>query len=190
MAKVVADIVIQSHDRLLGFFSETPEDASICGYPVLGMLSSYRDYPDARFVIAIGSAAVREDIVSKMPDAKWYTAIHPSAIISPLHTSIGEGSIIAVSAVVNPFASVGKHCIINSCSLVEHDNVIGDYVHLSSGAKCAGMVEIGKATWVGVGACIKDHTSICSHCMIGAGAVVVSDIAQSGTYVGVPAKII
>ena len=39
-----------------------------------------------------------------------------------------------------------------------------------------------------MGACINNNLSICSDCMIGAGAVVVKSIERSGTYVGVPAK--
>ncbi len=34
----------------------------------------------------------------------------------------------------------------------------------------------------------RNNIVICSDCMIGAGAVVVSDIKERGTYVGVPAR--
>ena len=43
-------------------------------------------------------------------------------------------------------------------------------------------------TWVSAGATIINNRTICPGCMIGAGAVVVKDILDPGTYVGVPAK--
>lgn len=187
-AKTVVDAILQSNDRVLGFFSEVPEDTGFFGLPVIGTPMDYKKYPDAYFIIAIGNATARERIASQMITASWYTAIHPSAIISPMCTLIGEGTIVSANAVIRPFTSVGKHCIINSCSLVGHDNTIGDFVHIAPGAKCAGAVSVGKSTWVGIGASVRDHISICDHCMIGAGAVVVKSITEPGTYVGVPAK--
>ena len=43
---------------------------------------------------------------------------------------------------------------------------------------------------IGAGATVKNNTSICGECIIGAGAVVVKNIDQSGTYIGVPARMI
>ena len=54
--------------------------------------------------------------------------------------------------------------------------------------KLAGTVTLGKSTWVGIGATVSNNTTICGGCMIGAGAVVVKDILEPGTYVGVPAR--
>ena len=91
------------------------------------------------------------------------------------------------NAIVNPYATIGSHCIINSNATVEHDNRIEDFVHISVGARIAGTVRIGKRTWVGVGATVSNGISICEDCMIGAGAVVVRDIEMPGTYIGIPA---
>ena len=43
-------------------------------------------------------------------------------------------------------------------------------------------------THIGVGACVKNNINIAPNCTIGAGAVVVKDISESGTYIGVPAR--
>ena len=93
------------------------------------------------------------------------------------------------NAVINSGTYIGRHCIINSASVVEHDNYISDFVHISVGAKVAGTVDIGARTWGGIGACINNNLSICSDCMIGAGTVVVKNIEKSGAYMGVPAKL-
>ena len=92
------------------------------------------------------------------------------------------------NAVINAGAKIGEHCIINTGAIVEHDNILENYVHISVGAKLAGTAHVGIATWIGIGASVSNNLSICENCMIGAGAVVVKDITESGTYIGVPAR--
>ena len=92
------------------------------------------------------------------------------------------------TAVINSGAYVGKHCIVNSGAIIEHDNKIEDFVHVSVGAKLAGNVHVGKRSWIGIGTAVSNNLSICKDCMIGAGGVVVKDINEPGTYVGVPVK--
>lgn len=187
--KVVADTILQSGDQVRGFLDDNPElGESFIGFPVLGTIDQFVDYPDAKFVVAIGNAKIRENIVEKLAGVSWYTAIHPRAVISSLDTSIGEGTVVMAEAVINAGAKIGKHCIINTGAVVEHDNRIDDFVHISVGAKIAGTVHVGKGAWIGIGAAVKNNVEICEECMIGAGAVVVGDVCKPGTYIGIPAK--
>lgn len=187
--KVIADIVLNSGDLVIGFLDDGCNEKSVCGFPVIGRISDYVKYKDnCMFVVAIGNAKIREKIVSELPDVNWYTAIHPTAVISKISTSIGQGTVIMANAVVNPGASIGKHCIINTGAVVEHDNIIEDYVHVSVGAKIAGTVHIGKRTWIGIGATIINNVDIGDDCVIGAGAVVVRNINIKGIYIGIPAE--
>lgn len=187
--KVVADIVRRSGDTLLGFLDDNEAlPPKIAGIPVLGKVADYVRYPDVFFVIGIGNSAIREKIARQLDGVRWYTAIHPSAVISALDTQIGVGSVIMANAVIDPSAHIGAHCIINTSAVVEHDNHIGNFAHISVGAKLGGTVSVGAHTWVGIGATVSNNVSICDHCMIGAGAVVIRDIKEIGTYVGVPAR--
>lgn len=187
--KVVADIVLSCGDTLLGFLDDgeaLPE--KVAGIPVLGGVSSYKEYPNASFVIAVGNSAAREKIARTLDGVRWYKAIHPAAVVSSLDTQIGEGSVIMANAVINPSAKIGKHCIINTAAVVEHDNRVGDFAHISVGAKLGGTVSVGNHTWVGIGAVISNNVFVCDNCIIGAGAAVIHDIKENGTYVGVPAR--
>ena len=47
---------------------------------------------------------------------------------------------------------------------------------------------MGDETWIGAGATVSNNISICSEVMIGAGAVIVKDVKESGIYVGCPSK--
>ncbi len=49
-------------------------------------------------------------------------------------------------------------------------------------------MKVGNGTWIGAGAVVSNNVSICGEVTVGAGAVVVKDITESGTYVGVPAR--
>lgn len=186
--KVVLDIVLRAGDRCLGFLDDAPAGESFQGLPVLGRCADWTHWRSAEFVIAIGNAKVRQGLAESMSGAKFHTAIHPSAVISPLDTRIGEGTVVMANAVINPGAGIGAHCIINTGAIVEHDNRIGDYAHISVGAKLAGTVTVGERSWIGVGAVVSNNRTVCADCMVGAGAVVVSDLTEPGTYVGVPAR--
>ena len=92
------------------------------------------------------------------------------------------------NAVINADTKIGKGCIINTAATIDHDGNIADFVHLSPGVHIAGTVNIGANTWVATGASIINNLDICDDCIIGAGAVVVKDIKEQGTYLGVPAR--
>ena len=185
--KVVSDIAEACNDTIMGFLDDNPH---ISGeFNMLGASADAKKYCDGEieFFVAIGNCKIRERIMSSMPEAKWYTAIHPSAVISP-SAAIGEGTCVMPNAVVNSSAKIGKGTIINTCASVDHDCEIGDFVHIACGAHIAGTVVVGNGTWVGIGASVSNNLSICGEVKIGAGAVVVKDITEQGTYVGVPAR--
>lgn len=187
--KVVADTVLSSDDNIVGFLDDNPNiGESFAGFPMLGSVDDFGNYPDCSFVIAIGNADEREKIANQLQGVSWYTAIHPTTVISELDVSIGEGTVIMANVAVNAGAVIGKHCILNTGSIVEHDNQLDDFVHVSVGARLGGTVHVGKKTWIGMGASIRNNLSVCAGCIIGAGAVVVKNIEEAGTYIGVPAE--
>lgn len=191
-AKVIADIIEKSGDEVVGFLDDNKENGAtvIKNYKVIGDLNNRFAMAvtkkDVEFIIAIGDNKKREEI-SHSPNLKFYTAIHPSAQIG-IDVNIGEGSVIMANSVINSSVQIGKHCIVNTGAIVEHDNIIEDFVHISPNASLGGTVKIGESTHLGIGSIVKNNITICKNCTIGAGAVVVKDILEEGTYVGVPAR--
>ena len=185
-AKVIADIVIKSGDELMGFLDDNTElPKKIVGYPYLGIISDYHKYSgDCWFIIGIGNNSIRKKIAESI-NVNWYTAIHPSVQVA-IDTKIGAGSVVMANAIINTSAVIGKHCIINSGAIVEHDNRLCDYVHISPNATLCGTVSVGELTHIGAGVTVKNNTNICDNVVVGAGGVVVKDISKSGTYIGVP----
>ena len=189
-AKVIADIVLCSGDNLIGFLDDDARMQGMevfKGYKVIGKISDYSQYSDKYFVVAVGDNRTRVKIVEDHDNLKWYTAIHPDAVISDT-AKIGEGSVVMAGAVINPDTIIGKHCVINTSCSIDHDNKIGDFVHISPGAHLAGTVLVGDMSWICAGAIVINNINITENVVIGAGAVVVSDLEKSGVYVGVPVK--
>lgn len=184
--RVIADIVLHSGDKLLGFLDDNRTEP-VWGYPVLGKIRDWRLYGEnAAFVLGIGNNAVREQL-SKKITGPWYTAVHPSAQIGT-DVTIGDGTVVMAHASINPGVRISAHCIINTGAVVEHDNILEDFVHVSPNATLCGTVQIGHDTHVGAGVVIKNNCAVCPGCTLGAGTVVVRDITEPGTYAGVPAR--
>lgn len=185
--KVVADIIEKSGNIVRGFLDDNAS-GEVFGYSILGQVCDYNNYDsECEFVIAIGDNQVREKIANSIKQVKLFTAIHPSVCMAK-DVIIGQGTVVMANAVINSSAKIGFNCIINTGVIVEHDNFIGNYVHLSPKVSLGGTVNIGKSTHIGIGATVRNNITITDNCIVGAGAVVVNDILNSGTYVGVPAR--
>lgn len=181
--KVIADIALKNGYKDINFLDDNVTGTCL-GFPIVGKVELVGAM-DAEFVIAIGNNKTRK-MVAEAHDVKWATLIHPSAQIG-MGVEIGEGTVVMAGAVINPGARIGRHCIINTCSVVEHDNVLEDFVHISPNAALSGTVHVGRGTHIGVGATVRNNITIGNDTMIGAGAVVVKNISGGGVYVGIPA---
>jgi sugar O-acyltransferase (sialic acid O-acetyltransferase NeuD family) len=189
--KVVADIAIKMNKwQSIAFLDDDESIKTSMGLEVIGKTADALKYKDeADFFVAIGNNATREKVLEQLigEGLNVVSLIHPGAVIGT-DVAIGIGTAVMAGVVVNSSTRIGKGCIINTSSSLDHDNVIEDYVHISPGVNMAGTVKVGKGTWLGTGSVISNNVNICSGCKVGAGAVVVKDITEPGTYVGVPVR--
>lgn len=186
--KVIADIIHQSGDKVMGFLDDDPTKKEIHQIPVLGKIEDTQKYKDDYdFIIGIGNNKIRKEIAESNPALNYYTAIHPTAVIGE-GVRIGNGTAVMAGVVINADAEIKKHCIINTSAVIEHECVIGDYTHVSPQACLCGNVHVGEECHIGAGATVRNNLSICLKCAIGMGAVVVSNIEKEGIYIGNPAK--
>lgn len=186
--RVIADIIVSAGDQVYGFLDDDDDKLgrTISGFPILGKLEDVSKYKEAHtFVIGVGSNKIRKQI-SELYNVNWHTAIHPSVVVAR-DVIVGTGSVVMAGAIINTGTKVGSHCIINTGAIIDHDNLLADFVHISPGATLCGTVSVGEMTHVGAGVVVKNNIMITQSCTIGAGAVVVNDIKEQGTYTGVPA---
>lgn len=187
--KVVADIAQKSGYERIVFLDDDVKVKKCGNYSVVGTRKEAALYREFDFVVAIGNANIRQKVYDELVSEKLHicTLIHPDAVIAE-DVLIGKGTVIMAGVVINSEARIGRGCIINTCASVDHDCVIDDLVHISVGAHIAGTVQVGIRTWIGAGATVSNNVNITSDCMIGAGTVVIKDVRESGTYIGVPAE--
>jgi len=189
--KVVADIAIKMNKwQSIAFLDDDESIKTSMGLEVIGKTADAFTYKEeADFFVAIGSNTTREKVQDKLKaeGIDLVTLVHPSAVTGT-DVEIGIGTVAMAGVVINSSTRIGKGCIINTSSSLDHDNAIEDYVHISPGVKTAGSVSIGKGTWLGIGSVVSNNINICSGCKVGAGAVIVKNITEPGTYVGVPVR--
>lgn len=189
--KVVADIAIKMNKwQSIAFLDDDESIKTSMGLEVIGKTAVAVPYKDeSDFFVAIGSNATREKIQEKLMDEglNLVSLVHPSAVIGT-DVEVDIGTAVMAGVVINSSSRIGKGCIINTSSSLDHDNLIEEYVHISPGASLAGTVKVGKGSWLGIGSIVSNNVNICSGCKVGAGAVVVKDITEPGTYVGVPVR--
>lgn len=141
------------------------------------------------FFVALGDNKARVILCSQIVErgGKLATLVHPHAFVSPT-ASLKPGTVICAGGIVQPYASIGLGCIINTAATVEHHCDLADGVHLSPGVHLSGNVSVGKTTWLGTGVNVRDKITIGEGITIGVGSVVVKDILEIGIYSGVPSR--
>jgi sugar O-acyltransferase (sialic acid O-acetyltransferase NeuD family) len=163
----------------------------ILGVPVqpARALGSYP--PGMSMAVAIGNAAHRLRIQAHLA-AQGYdlpALVHPRAFVSP-SAHIGDGVLVHQMASIWSEVVLESGTIVSPAATVAHHSTIGRGTLISTNANIGAGVSVGPRTFVGIGACVSTGVkTISSDTVIGAGAVVVRDIQDSGgTYVGVPAR--
>lgn len=188
--KVIADIAKLNGYQEIIFLDDDPSKHKNGHYDVVGTSKDIDKYLEQYdFIVAIGNNEIRKTITKQLDNKNIIqpVLVHPSAVVDATVT-IASGTVVMANAVINADTKIGKGCIINTAASIDHDGSIADFVHLSPGVHIAGTVNIGVNTWVATGVSIINNLDICDDCIIGAGAVVVKDIKEQGTYIGVPAR--
>jgi sugar O-acyltransferase (sialic acid O-acetyltransferase NeuD family) len=191
-AKVVIEAVLaRTPNREIVILDDDPatHGGSVLDIRVAGgreLLSGFRGSP---VVLAVGSNNARSKVMQWLGEQghELETVIHPAAFVGST-ANIAEGVFVSAGAIAIAEARIGRGAIINTAASVDHDCVVGDCAHIAPGVHLCGDVTIGARTLVGTGSVVRPGTSVCDDVILGAGAVVVRDITEPGTFVGNPAR--
>ena len=185
-ARVVLDCLMGQGADVLAIF-DPKYKGDLFGVPQRGAYDAEFE-PAALAIIAVGDNATRKKI-SKDVSHGFVNTVHPSVIFSPF-ASLGTGNMLLHGSIIQSQAKIGNHVIINTGAQIDHDCVIGDYVHLAPRVVLCGRVEIGEGALVGAGATITPGKKIGAWSIIGAGSVVIDDVPDHAVVVGNPSKVI
>ena len=189
--RVVADIAnkMKVYSEI-AFLDDDETKTSVWRYLCEGTVERLKEEPKQTEVfVAIGNGVTRRNVQNSIEKAGFRipVLIHPCAVLGE-DVKLDVGTVVMAGVVINSGVRIGKGVIVNTSSSVDHDCVIEDFVHIAVGTHVAGTVCIGENSWIGAGVIVSNNVNITRNTVIGAGAVVIQDIDESGTYVGVPAK--
>jgi sugar O-acyltransferase (sialic acid O-acetyltransferase NeuD family) len=186
--KVILDC-IQSNEvtDTIYFIDDTVIEDEVNGIPVVPK-NQIHAFEDKKLIIAVGSNFTRRYLAMSIQPI-FITVIHASATVSKF-AQIDIGTVLMPQVVVNAGVQIGKHCIINSAAVVEHDCLIEDFCHIAPKAALAGNVKVGEGTHIGIGAIVIQGVKIGKWATIGAGSVVIRDVPDYAVIVGNPGKTI
>lgn len=142
--------------------------------PIIGDDSAIFDYScDAVELVngigSVGDTGLRTHIFNKFKKLgySFRSVIHPSAIVAD-DCVLEEGVQVMAATVINPGTHIAADTIVNTGSVIDHECRIGSHI--------------------GTGATIIQGVTIGERALIGAGTVVIADVAAENKVVGVPAR--
>ena len=193
-AKVVLDVITAQFgfEYIAGIFDDdlTKMNTKFYGTNILGPVDSYKE-EIFNLIIAIGDNQTRKEKAIKY-DKKvnnFLTAIDPSVSLAG-SAKINAGTVVMPGVVLNADAYVGRHCIINTNTTIEHDCIVEDFAHIAPGSVLTGGVKIGQLTLVGANSTVTPGIKIGCNCLICAGSVVTTNIPDNAIVRGNPARVV
>lgn len=140
-------------------------------------------------MICVGNSSLREKIFKQLPhQTKFFSFIHPTALIIDKNNKIGEGSFIGPYCILTTNIEIGSHSILLRNVSIGHDCRIGDYFSAMPGTVISGGSNIGNRNYFGNNSSNKEKLNITDDVTIGMNSCVTKNIVDSGTYVGVPVR--
>jgi len=189
-SRVVIDTALELNINVYGVIdiNYTGTKEQIIGIPVIGGLDviDSLQLENHVFAFGIGDNLTRKAHMESLDklNCEIITMIHPSAVVSKSEVEIGAGSFINARAIVNACTKIGRGAIINSAAVIEHECIIGEFVHVAPNAALAGRVKVGANSFIGIGSSVIQETEIGEGVIVGANATITKNITAHLKVVG------
>jgi sugar O-acyltransferase (sialic acid O-acetyltransferase NeuD family) len=166
--KSVIDVIEQERKYSIAGIIDKKEliGTSVLGYEVIGcdddLQELFKKFQHA--VITVGhvkSNAIRVKLFTLLKEIGYAlpVVVSPLAYVSK-RASVDEGTVIMHHALLNACAKVGKNCIINTKALCEHDCVIENHTHVSTGAIVNGGAIVKANSFVGSSSVVVECATV------------------------------
>jgi sugar O-acyltransferase (sialic acid O-acetyltransferase NeuD family) len=162
---------------------------SYAGTEVLGGTEELGAIDHHAVIVAIGDNRTRARVHQRLAEAGEIFAVaeHPRSVVAD-DVEIGDGSMVCAGAIVSTGTVIGCNTIVNTGATVDHHSTIGSHVHIGPGVHMGGEVRVDDGALIGIGATVIPGIHIGAWSIVGAGAVVIRDVAPGTTVVGCPAE--
>ncbi|MEX0967267.1 MAG: NeuD/PglB/VioB family sugar acetyltransferase [Bacteroidia bacterium] len=179
--------------NIIGFLDDDPKKTGkkYWDIPVLGSIDDLANYNGVSVVIGIAAPKIKVQILKRINVADYH---FPNFVSRNVWISndvqIGKGNIIYPGVSINHGSRIADFCVINMNCALGHDAKLGDYCALSPGVNLGGVTVMGKGVFMGIGATTNHFLTIGDFAIIGGQAMIIENIPEGVTVVGVPGKIV
>ncbi len=162
--------------------------------PILGKLDSAKfSIAGENFVVAIGNNKIREKKMLELInlDANVPSLIHPSANISKYAKISNIGCYIHANVYIWTKVRIEKFCIVSPVVMIAHHSVLKEGCFISAGSNIGAGIILDDKSFIGIGSTIMTGVKkIGKNTIVGAGSVIIKNIADNHIVVGNPGRII
>ncbi len=158
-------------------------------FSILGTLEEWQPKENEIFVCAIITPDRKEKVVKQLKNrgANFVNLIHPTVALDD-YCQIGEGVVIYPHCFLGANTIIGNYVALHPTTVIGHDVVIDDFTTISGLSGILGGVKLGKRVYIGYGVTIVPEKEIGDDAFVGAGSVVIRNVAEGTTVFGNPAR--
>ena len=181
-ACTIADYLIQSGKKILGFTDQIKSDFVYENLKIIGVDETILNYKKQEIDLAMGLGITHKN-ENRKEKIKWFeqrgynfiNIISPTSIVSS-NVRLGKGVQISSGTIIQTNVKIDHDSIINTNSSIDHDSVIGANCHIAPGATVCGHVVIHDNVFIGAGSIIVNGIKIGKNSFIPAGSVITKDL--------------
>jgi sugar O-acyltransferase (sialic acid O-acetyltransferase NeuD family) len=177
---------------LAGFLDDNPAALTPFGdFAPVRPLTGHRPASGDLYLCGLGMPLLKEKLLAPLvaAGAEFLTFVHPQALLGA-RVKLGRGVVICPGAILSVDISVGEFAMVNLNCTIGHDASLGPWTSLSAQCDITGHVRVADRVFLGSRASVIPGKSVGSRSIVGAGAVVVTDVPADVTVVGIPARIL
>lgn len=186
---VVAFTVDDSH---AGSFADSRHEEH--GLPLISFSEVVKQYPPALsdMHVAVGYKGFENEKLQTLREAKYHQAKEAGYTLASYVSSkavtwpdlqIGDNCFILELNNIQPTVKIGNNVMLWSGNHIGHETIIQDHVYMASHVCISGYCNIGKRTWIGVGATMRDFCILGSDCFVAMDASITSKEVKSGSVI-------
>jgi len=178
--------------ELAGFLDDNADALAAFGsFAPVRPLAGHHPSADTIYLCGIGMPSLKEKLVSPLlaAGAEFLTFVHPQALVGA-RVKLGKGVVLCPGAVVSVDIELGDFVMVNLNCTIGHDASLGPWTSLSAQCDITGHVRVADRVFMGSRASVIPGKSVGSRSIVGAGAVVVTDVPADVTVVGIPARVL
>jgi len=175
-----------------GFLDDNQEALTKFGrFAQVTSLKNHRVSDSNVYICGLGLPLVKSELLAPLLDqnAEFITFIHPSVIMGE-RVKIGKGVVICPGVSISVDITIGDFSMVGPNTTIGHDGTLGAWCTLCAQCDITGRVSLGDKVFLGSRVSIIPGKKIGNKSILGAGAVVISDVPEGVTVVGNPARIL